>query len=359
MMAPEGQPLATANAMPAVDLAVLSQSGAGLAAPSESDRRAVETTLEHGLSQQCPSCQAPFSASDRFCPQCGARLDGAAPADAAPVPPSAPGNAPARTQMMAKAPAPAGIAPPQGATLMMPSLGDLGGGAPSATMFFGAATVERFARLILVKGHTQLGSQWRLQAGQTVIGRSQGVVLFPDDAYLSPTHCRLEFRGEDLFLVTEPTPNGVFVKITGQVPLRPGDELVVGTQRMRLLSSDDRAQVLPPEDGDTRLLGSLIRRDEPIILERLGAPEGMNEVFVRPQRLLSIGRAQCDLTFPDDPYLSTRHVQLVRGPQGVVLEDLQSRNGTYVRVHGERKLAHGDAIMLGEQVLRVELAMGR
>ena len=36
------------------------------------------------------------------------------------------------------------------------------------------------------------------------------------------------------------------------------------------------------------------------------------------------------------------------------LNDLGSRNGTYVRIRGERELAHGDYLFIGQQLLRVE-----
>ena len=37
------------------------------------------------------------------------------------------------------------------------------------------------------------------------------------------------------------------------------------------------------------------------------------------------------------------------------LTDLNSRNGTYVRIKSERELAHGDYLFIGRKLLRVEL----
>lgn len=65
-----------------------------------------------------------------------------------------------------------------------------------------------------------------------------------------------------------------------------------------------------------------------------------------------VGReAPADLVIPDGQ-LSRRHCALAKGEEGVVLEDLSSRNGTFV--NGERvkrrELLDGDVIEVGRQL---------
>jgi pSer/pThr/pTyr-binding forkhead associated (FHA) protein len=223
-------------------------------------------------------------------------------------------------------------------------------------MVFGAVTVERAAKLILVRGHTQCGSQWRLQASETLIGRSEGMVLFPDDTAIAPRHARLTWRGADLMLEPLPSTNGVFVRLRQPVRLQPGDEFLVGAQRLRVLADDDRPRLMPPGRDDTALLGSVVKPTTPICLARVSGDPLGHEVYFRPQRLLTIGRAHCDILFPNDGFVSERHAQLTADDGGTLtLEDLGSRNGTYVRARTSRALAHGDLLLMGDQVLRVEL----
>ena len=40
---------------------------------------------------------------------------------------------------------------------------------------------------------------------------------------------------------------------------------------------------------------------------------------------------------------------------GLLVTDLGSKNGTFVRVDGEHALQHGDYIFMGQQLLRVEI----
>jgi pSer/pThr/pTyr-binding forkhead associated (FHA) protein len=404
MTPPTGNTLSTQFAMKKVDLASIS--GGGLAAPKETDRKVPDTlpppeTLPplhteppsppSPLPQmtktvplpaaQTPSTQAAQAAQpstpakalcwrcstdlephDKFCRNCGARTDGG-PGGAGMSTSTAPAGA---TQVMPamklgalpNLPGLAVGAP--GATQVLPAMRGAQAAAapqPSTTMFFGAATVERVAKLILVRGHSQFGNQWRMQSGETVIGRARGMVLFPDDTALAEAHARLVFRGPDLFLEPEPTQNGVYLRIREPQRLQPGDEFIVGAQRLRVQEPNERPQmvVATSDAHETRMLGSMVKQNPPIALIRIAADPRFHEVFYRAQRLLTIGRVNCDINFASDGFVSERHAQLTHEGTHILLEDLRSRNGTYARVTSSRKLAHGDLLLMGDQVLRIEL----
>ena len=100
----------------------------------------------------------------------------------------------------------------------------------------------------------------------------------------------------------------------------------------------------------------MVRPGPVISLLRIAPDAAEHEVFHRHQRVLTLGRNRCDVNFPRDGFVSERHAQLTRTDEGpLVLEDLRSRNGTYLRVRRPVKLGHGDLLLLGDKVLRVEL----
>jgi len=68
-----------------------------------------------------------------------------------------------------------------------------------------------------------------------------------------------------------------------------------------------------------------------------------------------IGRSEGDVILGDDPYLSPRHARLRRRGDAWLLRDLESVNGIYMRLREPVDLAHGDMVLLGQQVLRFEL----
>jgi hypothetical protein len=71
---------------------------------------------------------------------------------------------------------------------------------------------------------------------------------------------------------------------------------------------------------------------------------------------LTFGRhAGCDLNVGTDAELSRAHFQLVPGQENYFVEDLNSRNGTYINDYNaritRRELRNGDLILAGAQVL--------
>jgi pSer/pThr/pTyr-binding forkhead associated (FHA) protein/ribosomal protein L40E len=66
------------------------------------------------------------------------------------------------------------------------------------------------------------------------------------------------------------------------------------------------------------------------------------------------GRAEGDYTFPLDIFMSGKHAQIARHGDAYVLEDIGSRNGTYLKIRGETRLKEGDVVLAGKQLLRFE-----
>ncbi len=74
-----------------------------------------------------------------------------------------------------------------------------------------------------------------------------------------------------------------------------------------------------------------------------------------------IGRESGDCLFPDDRYMAPRHARIVKkqmetGP-GLLLRDLGTSNGVYLRIRKDDAVAvnDNDLILLGQQVLRFEI----
>jgi len=68
----------------------------------------------------------------------------------------------------------------------------------------------------------------------------------------------------------------------------------------------------------------------------------------------TIGRGQAQL-FDADAYLSPRHAELSVGADGVLIRDLQSLNGVFLKITGEEPLESGDIFRIGQELLRFEV----
>ena len=78
-------------------------------------------------------------------------------------------------------------------------------------------------------------------------------------------------------------------------------------------------------------------------------PEGRVE-SVDFEADIVIGRVSGGLQVPDDPFLSDEHARIRREGGTFVIEDLDSVNGTFLRLTEERLLRSGDRILIGGQI---------
>jgi pSer/pThr/pTyr-binding forkhead associated (FHA) protein len=219
------------------------------------------------------------------------------------------------------------------------------------TQFFGQLQVPGRAKLILIRGEGVEGLSYQLNAEQHVVGRN-GQLVFPDDPFVSPKHANLFYRNNKLVVRDEGSLNGVFLRVRGTVDLQPGDHFLAGEQLFRL-DPTPKASDGPAPDG-TYFYSSPKHQSPFRIMQILqGGAVGMT-VCARSGGL-QIGREGGDLNFPSDLYMSASHCKLEDAAGKVTLTDLNSRNGTYVRIKAEKELAHGDYLFIGRKLLRVEI----
>jgi pSer/pThr/pTyr-binding forkhead associated (FHA) protein len=110
-----------------------------------------------------------------------------------------------------------------------------------------------------------------------------------------------------------------------------------------------RPQAVLPSDAAVQLP---VRNDFRLIFVQHDGADGTSYHMRGNQ--IDIGRTEGDLLF-EDPYLSPRHVRIVSGPDGQILNDLESRNGVYLRLRAGAQLRDGDFILIGRQVLKFEI----
>ena len=261
----------------------------------------LEELMEQAKNFVCRSCSTPVPVGHKFCGRCGAA-----------VPPEILG---ARTQ------------------------------------FFGQLQAPGKAKLILIRGEGVEGLSYQLNADQHVVGRN-GQLVFPDDPFVSPKHANLFYRNGNLVVRDEGSLNGVFVRVKGTIEVAPGDQFLAGEQLFKL-DANPKANDGPAPDG-TYFYSSPKHQSLFRITQMLhGGNPGM-VVCARGQSL-QIGREGGDLNFPGDLYMSASHCRIEELTGKFALTDLNSRNGTYIRLKAERELGHGDYLFIGRKLLRVEI----
>jgi pSer/pThr/pTyr-binding forkhead associated (FHA) protein len=81
-------------------------------------------------------------------------------------------------------------------------------------------------------------------------------------------------------------------------------------------------------------------------------PDGSWGKTVQVSKEMVIGRENCDLTYPLDTLLSPRHASLVLQDAQLVLTDLNSQNGSFIRQRQDSEIVPGDIFLLGRELFR-------
>jgi hypothetical protein len=199
------------------------------------------------------------------------------------------------------------------------------------------------------------GAAFPLAGDVVEIGRDGGGPSFENDRYLAPVHARIERAGGKVRIVPVDRVNGVFRRLTASTRLVGGDALLMGRELLRFELVDEDERAAPP-----LVQGGVVRFGTPSRepwgrLSLVLASGGARDVRYLSQRQIVIGREEGDIVFRDDEFLSRRHAMLQFEAGRCTVQDLDSSNGTYVRLREAAEVAHRDFIRVGNQLFRIEL----
>ena len=174
----------------------------------------------------------------------------------------------------------------------------------------------------------------------TTIGRLGASVSFPDDSMLSDQHAAISHGPAGLELRNLGSQHGVFLKL-------PEGRVVTLTSGMIVKAG--RQWLVVRDIGGSR---EVVHCDT--------AGKEVTRYRVAESTTLVLGRtAPATILSSDDSTLSRRHLSISLEDGQLLMRDLGSRNGTYLKVDRRWPLADGDQIWLGNQLLRVVVGDGQ
>ena len=185
------------------------------------------------------------------------------------------------------------------------------------------------------------------------IGRSEGDVTFPEDLALAPASIRIFIDDGQMFIkdLSEGAKN-TFIRVAGGHTLQ-GQDIVLMGQQVFEFREVSGAMSVAAELGVT-LAEASRTLEEPVAellhLNPKGGAPARCPLFLEEIRF---GRVKGTYTFPEDKLMSRSHARVLQRAEDFIVEDLGSRNGTFVKVCGTTSLAANGTILLGNQVLRV------
>lgn len=287
----------------------------------------------------CPNCSTPVPSNFKFCGACGSPVN--APAAASATVPTPAVSAPEAT-LGAQAPSVTAANPAaQQPQRPMPT--------PS-TPSLGSAV----AKLVVIQPDGSEGATIPLHEGEVVIGRESEHRALASDLFLSPRHAALTIRDGQFSIRDLNSLNGIFYRIRNEQELQHGDYIRLGQELLvfHLMSQVEPMHSGGAQDADTLHGGS---PDSGFWgrLALISGPELATRSFVFSEDEVTIGREIGDIVFRDDGFVSGRHARLMKAQGRIILKDLGSSNGTYVKIREQRKLQDGDLILMGQQLFRL------
>jgi pSer/pThr/pTyr-binding forkhead associated (FHA) protein len=331
---------------------------AGYRAPSAGAVPAPQPAFAPTMHQGAPRPVAPAGA-----PAMGHAFPGARPPEPLPQAPSGPFGAPmyppappapppyAAPPTYAALPA---HAPPAYAPPGYPAPGGYAPGYPGPA--FAPAPAPMWLALVGRDGSEK--QNFPLDAGQLHVGRTQGEIRFAQDQFVSPLHVRITKVEGGIHLTDLASRNGVYVRIGNSELVYPGDLFLLGHQLLRLENLPTRTDDGSPDGEGVRGFGTPL---EPAWgrISLVGVGDVVADSYCLRGTQVVFGRESGDVLFPHDAFLSRQHarlrMELRAGAMSVVLEDLGSANGTYLRMRGQAMLHAGDMFRVGDQILRVRV----
>jgi len=207
---------------------------------------------------------------------------------------------------------------------------------PAASMEPERVTETAHAWLVrILPGNVEENEYPLKEYGVTTIGRNNCDINFPDDTLLSEQHASITHNKDGYMLRDDGSANGVFLKaVEGKdMELADGDLLKVGKQYLMI------------EAGG----GSFAFTQ----YDQTGAEKNRHSI---PNKTIVLGREAPDITLdPNDKTLSRRHLSLSVKEGRLLLKDLLSVNGTFLRVRDSIKIEHGTLFRIGQQSLCLTL----
>lgn len=252
--------------------------------------------------------------------------------------------------------------------------------------------IARQAWVRLILGRNE-GKEWSIDAPQTMIGRDERahVPLF-GDPNVAPLHAIIVKQGSQYWLQDAGAPIGIGLngaRVQQQAPLKSGDMIQVSGMQLQFVLRGDRvhragpeslrqapmpmqqmpmqqvpAQPAPMQHMPTQM--AMPAQSAPVALDPTQAVSNLRRLVATSGPLtgqafplvspIEIGREGSAIPVSFDTLVSRRHASLSPDPQGVLVQDLGSTNGTMV--NGTRVTQAyariGETIQIGSTIFRVE-----
>jgi hypothetical protein len=188
--------------------------------------------------------------------------------------------------------------------------------------------------------------------GDAAIIGADGAIAIQNEKFCHPREAQIRWVKGRVWLHDLEHGNGVFLRIRQPVELEIGDEFIVGDQLLTIERNPDPND--GPGDGPTYFYSSPKWPSSFRVVQIFeGGAKGA--CVVARGTTMQIGSAIGDFVFTADPLVDDQHCLVEEQAGAILLTDLGSRTGVFVRIKGEQELITGDEVMVGRTRMALEI----
>jgi hypothetical protein len=149
-------------------------------------------------------------------------------------------------------------------------------------------------------------------------------------------------------------PTGrIYIRLIATYTLEEGDIVAMGTRQFKFVCKPEVVAAATTLGKTLLNVSDLLK--EPAAEFLAINPDGSSRPEKYPLRgeEVTFGRTNATYTFETDRLMSRSHARVYQRGEDFFLEDLSSRNGTFVMVCGKAPVPFGAPILVGKQMFRV------
>ncbi|PRQ04043.1 FHA domain protein [Enhygromyxa salina] len=105
---------------------------------------------------------------------------------------------------------------------------------PDGTERMGSPNPGYWGRVSIMVGPDRVAAAYPIKDEGVGIGRETGEITFPDDGYVSGSHCRVIGDDDGVFLEDLGSSNGTYMRVRPDQLIRPGTLILIGQQLFRV-----------------------------------------------------------------------------------------------------------------------------
>ncbi len=214
---------------------------------------------------------------------------------------------------------------------------------------------ERKARFRLnVQRSSGGGPAYYEPLGDGAIIGADGAIAIANEKFCHPREAQIRWVKGRVWLNDLEHGNGVFLRIRQPVELEIGDEFIVGDQLLTIERNPDPND--GPGEGPTYFYSSP-KWPSSFRVVQLFEGGAKGACVVARGTTMQIGSAIGDFVFTADPLVDDQHCLVEEQAGAILLTDLGSRTGVFVRIKGEQELISGDEVMVGRTRMALDIVV--